>query len=224
MQLDDIMHTMATCRQFRDEAVDDATLLQVLDAGRWAPQGGNRQPVHFIAVRDPARKAALGEWYLAPWKAYMADRMGRSRTNTDQRHKRSSLAEADHFAEHFGEAPVIVVVCAELAGIHPTDHHLDRLSVVGGGSIYPAVQNVLLKAREVGLGAALTTLLCEAEPQVRELLDIPEGFITAAHLAMGWPLLPFPKQLKRRPLAEMVHLDRFGSPLVDAAAAEASGS
>ena len=87
----------------------------------------------------------------------------------------------------------------------------------GGASIYPAVQNVLLKAREVGLGAALTTLLCEAEPEVRELLAIPEGFITAAHLAMGWPLLPFPKQLRRRPLGRMTHLDTFGTPFVQEA-------
>ncbi len=214
MLLDEITHTMATCRQFRPDPVDDETLLTVLDAGRWAPQGGNRQPVHFVVVRDPEKKAKLGAWYLAPWRAYMAERMGTTSTDTDQRHQRSSLAEADHFAEHFGEAPVIVVVCAELAGVHPTDTNLDRLSVVGGASIYPAVQNVLLKAREIGLGAALTTLLCEAEPQVRELIGLPEGFITAAHIPMGWPLLPFPKQLRRRPLARTTHLDRFGSPLV----------
>ena len=214
MLLDEITHTMATCRQFRDDPVDDETLATVLDAGRWAPQGGNRQPVHFVVVRDPAKKALLGEWYLRPWKAYMAERMGTVDTDPDQRHKRSSLAEADHFAEHFGRAPVIVVVVAELAGIHPTDDKLGRLSVVGGASIYPAVQNVLLKAREIGLGAALTTLLCEAEPEVRELLAIPEGFVTAAHLPMGWPLLPFPKQLRRRPLSRMTHLDRFGAPFV----------
>jgi nitroreductase len=217
MLLDEITHTMATCRQFRDDPVDDETLATVLDAGRWAPQGGNRQPVHFVVVRDADKRARLGEWYLRPWKAYMAERMGTTSTDEGQRHKRSSLAEADHFAEHFGRSPVIVVVCAELAGIHPTDDKLDRLSVVGGASIYPAVQNVLLKAREVGLGAALTTLLCEAEPEVRELLAIPEGFITAAHIPMGWPLLPFPKQLRRRPLGRMTHLDTFGTPFAQEA-------
>lgn len=218
MTFDEISHSMAACRQFRDEPVSDEVLATVLDAGRWAPQGGNRQPVRFIAVRDPALKAKLGEWYLAPWKAYMANVKGRPTVSPTKRHKRSSLAEADHFAEHFGEIPVIVVVCAELAGLHPTDHELGRLSIVGGGSVYPAVQNVLLKCREVGLGAALTTLLCHAEPQVKELLAIPDGIATAAHLAMGWPALPFPKSLSRRPLHEIAFADRYGQSLVEPSA------
>ena len=213
VQFDEMTRTMATCRQFTDEPIDDDTLRTVLDAGRWAPQGGNRQPVRFVAVRDAAKRAQLGEWYLAPWKRYLADRKGRDRTDPDRRHRRSSLAEADHFAEHFGEVPVIVVVCAELAGLHPTDHQLGRLSVVGGASIYPAVQNVLLKCREVGLGAALTTLLCEQEPAVKELLGIPDGFLTAAHVALGWPLLPFPARLDRLPLEEIAYVDEFGVPI-----------
>ena len=213
MQFDEITHSMATCRQFTDDPVTDDTLRIVLDAGRWAPQGGNRQPARFVAVRDEAKKARLGEWYVTPWKRYLADRMGRPQTDPNRRHKRSSLAEADHFAEHFGEVPVIVVVCADLSGLHLTDDRLGRPSVVGGASIYPAVQNVLLKCREVGLGAALTTLLCESEADVKELLGIPDGFITAAHVAMGWPLLPFPKQLSRLPLDEIAYVDRFGASI-----------
>jgi nitroreductase len=83
--------------------------------------------------------------------------------------------------------------------------------VVGGCSIYPAAQNLLLKAREEGLGAALTTLLCRFEPQVKELLDIPEGVITAAHIALGWPERPLPRSLNRRPLSEIAFLDTFGA-------------
>ncbi len=212
MEFDEIAHSMATCRQFTDEPVGTDVLRTVLDAGRWGPQGGNRQPVRFIAVRDPDKKALLGQWYLAPWKQYMAERAGNAPAPAGPP-KRSSFAEADQFAEHFGEVPVIVVVCAELSGIHPTDHELDRLSIVGGASVYPAVQNVLLKCREVGLGAALTTLLCEREPDVKELLGIPDGFATAAHLAMGWPLLPFPKKLTRRPLEEIAYVDQFGASI-----------
>ena len=107
---------------------------------------------------------------------------------------------------------MLIVVCADWDCIHPTDHELGRTSVVGGASIYPGVQNMLLKAREEGLGTALTTLLCIYEPQVKELLGIPEGVITAAHVAMGWPARPFPTKLSRMPLADMVHLDSWGTP------------
>ena len=97
--------------------------------------------------------------------------------------------------------------------IYPTDHQLGRISVVGGCSIYPGVQNLLLKARAEGLGTALTTLLCAYEPQVKALLEIPEGVITAAHIALGWPARPLPTKLSRRPLNEIAFLDTYGRPI-----------
>ena len=83
--------------------------------------------------------------------------------------------------------------------------------MVGGGSIYPTVQNFLLACRAEGLGTALTTLLCHFEPQVRDLLGIPEGIITAGTIAVGYPAKPFPKRLTRRPVEEVVFLDRYFS-------------
>jgi hypothetical protein len=71
----------------------------------------------------------------------------------------------------------------------------------------------LLKAREEGLGTALTTLLCAHEPQVKALLGIPEGVITAAHIALGWPARPLPKKLNRRPLDEIAFLDTYGQSI-----------
>jgi len=92
----------------------------------------------------------------------------------------------------------------ELAGLHPTDTELGRLSVVGGGSIYPTVQNLCLALRDQGVGTAVTTLLCIEEPKVRELLAIPDGFITACHVAVGYPEKPFPTTLTRSPVNEIV--------------------
>jgi nitroreductase len=123
------------------------------------------------------------------------------------------LANADHFAHHLDEIPVLVVVCAQLGDLLATDRHLDRLSIVGGASVYPAVQNLLLAARVEGLGTALTTLLCALEPQVKELLSIPDGIATAATVALGYPARRFPKRLARRPLAEICFADSYGAPL-----------
>jgi nitroreductase len=91
-----------------------------------------------------------------------------------------------------------------------TDAKLGRLSIVGGASVYPAVQNLMLKARDEGLGSVLTTLLCYVEPQVKQLLAIPERVVTAALLPLGYPARGFPKRLQRRPLADIAFADSYG--------------
>ena len=201
MELSEVMRTTGTCRRFRPDPVPDAVLHRAFELARFGPQGGNRQPLRWIVVRDPEVKRALGDLYRPLWADYVGQRPG------------AGLTEADRFAEDFGELPVIVVVCAKLSALHPTDHELGRLSVVGGGSIYPTVQNLCLALRDQGVGSAFTTLLCRVEPEVRELLAIPEGFITAAHLGVGYPERPFPRKLSRGPVEDVVFADGFGRPL-----------
>jgi nitroreductase len=210
VELSEVVRSAGSCRFFTDDPVPDDVLARALDLARFAPQGGNRQPVRFVVVRDEAKRKQLAEWYLIPWKAYLA---GAESGDIAIGGLPTLLRNADHFAERMHEVPVMVVVCADPDGIHPTDHELGRLSVVGGGSIYPAVQNFLLGCRDEGLGAALTTLLCMFEPQVKELLGIPEGIITTAHIAVGWPARPFPTRLSRRPLREIAFADSYGTPL-----------
>jgi nitroreductase len=211
MELSDVVTSAVTTRFYTDDPVTDSQLQPAFDYARFAPQGGNRQPVRFIVVRDEAKRRQLAEWYLVPWKAYLAGaRSGEIGIGAEKAEK--ALSNADHFAENLHRVPVIVVACAHLDGVHPTDTELGRLSVVGGGSIYPAVQNFILGCREAGLGTALTTLLCLYEPQVKELLDIPEGVITAAHIAVGHRPRPFPTTLDRMPLAQSVFTDSYGTP------------
>jgi nitroreductase len=164
MELMDVMTTSGTCRFFKTDDVADEVLARVLGAARWAPTGGNRQGVRFVAVRDLAKKRQLAEWYRETWAPYAA----RSRASLERAGAPTGILDrAQYFADHFEDVPVLLVVCAQWDAIYPTDHELGRISVVGGCSIYPAVQNVLLKAREEGLGAALTTLLCRYEPKVK---------------------------------------------------------
>ncbi|MGD9750824.1 MAG: nitroreductase family protein [Acidimicrobiia bacterium] len=210
MELAEAITTNGTCRFYTDEPVSDEVLARAMDYARFAPQGGNRQPVRFVAVRDRAKKEQLAEWYRVPWKAYME---GARAGQIDIGGAFKLVENADHMADHFEDVPVIVVVCADPDGVHPTDTELGRLSVVGGGSIYPAAQNFLLGCREQGLGTALTTLLCMYEPQVKELLGIPQEIITAAHICVGWPAKPFPKKLSRRPLNEIAFVDSWGASL-----------
>ncbi len=206
MELSEIMRTNGTCRFYKPNPVPDEILAKVLDASRWGPSGGNRQPLRFIAVRDQKKKKALKDLYLPIWNSYLEGvNSGENRVGG-----RSKIIEdADHFANHLHEIPILLVVCARLADVHPTDVDLDRLSIVGGASIYPALQNVLLAARARELGTALTTLLCVVEPQVKDLLGVPEDVSTAAMVTIGWPANPFPKKLTRRPLAEFAFTDHY---------------
>lgn len=212
MELGDVIRTAVTSRFYTDQPVTDDELRTAFDYARFAPQGGNRQPVRFIVVRDQEAKNQLAEWYRVPWKGYLAQaREGAIGVGAEKVEK--VLNNADHFADHFQDVPAIVVACAHLDGVHPTDTELDRLSVVGGGSIYPAVQNFLLGCREAGLGAALTTLLCMYEPQVKELLGIPDDVVTAAHIPVGHRPKDFPTKLDRIGLDEVVYNGTWGDAL-----------
>lgn len=210
MELQEAIQSNGTCRFYRPDPVPDEVLARLISAARFAPNGGNRQPVRFVAIRDLAVKTKLRDLYLPYWDAYIKA-AGGGDVRIDMLPKMAQAA--DHFARNMEKIPVMMMVCARLADVHPTDHELGRLSVVGGGSIYPAVQNLLLSAREAGLGTALTTLLCHEEPAIKKLLAIPEDISVVATLTLGYPEKPFPKKLKRRPVSEIAFSERYGEVL-----------
>jgi nitroreductase len=224
MELTEAMRTMHACRRYRPDPVPDEVFHRAVEAARFAPQGGNRQGVRFVIVRDPETRRQLGEWYLVPWKeSYRAAAAGHAYVRAADGQEKStrlgfgdrerSLEATDRFAEHFGEHPAIIVVCVDPEALHPTDTELGRLSIVGGGSVYPMAQNLCLALRDQGVATTFTTLLVAYEPQVRELLGIPEHFITACHIVAGYPEDGFPTRLRRLPVEEIAFLERFGEPL-----------
>lgn len=210
MEFRDVIETAGTCRFYRPDPIPADVLRRVFDGTRWAPTGGNRQGVRYVLVRDAAKKRALMDLYVPLWEQYV----GRATSKPGAPLPRL-LQNADHFARHLDEIPVLVVACAQLADLLATDRHLGRLSIVGGASVYPSVQNLILSARAEGLGTALTTLLCAVEPQVKALLQIPDDVATAAMLALGYPAREFPKKLSRRPLAESCFADTYGMASFD---------
>lgn len=202
-------------RRLRPDPIPDEILRRVLRAASWAPSGGNLQPWHVIAVRDPARKQGLAELYRELWSDYAASRreLIEPLPEAVRGPAERALRSGDYLAEHMGEAPVINVFCFHPERLHITDAELGRLSVVGGASLYPAVQNFLLACRAEGLGCVMTTLLCSREKEVRELLEIPEPWATSAFVPIGWPVAGGHGPLSRRPLEQVAFADRFGEPL-----------
>jgi len=200
--------TTGACRYFTPDPVSDDVLQRLFDAARHGPQGGNRQPVRFIVVRDQPVKDRLAAWYLQYWNKVL-EMAARGQYRASSR----MLSGASHMANHFAEIPVLIVVCAVLGDLTRTDADLDRPGVVGGASVYPSVQNLMLAARNEGLGTTLTTILCAFEPQVKDLLGIPAELITCATIALGYPQRPFPNKLSRTPVSEIVFSEHYGQPL-----------
>lgn len=208
------MRTLRAVRRLRPDPIPDEVLRRVLEAATWAPTGGNRQPWRIIVVKDPGRKQRLGELYkkiVIPYTKSYGERFA-SLPEAERVKAERMLSASNYLAEHFGEAPVTLVFCFHPEGLAVTDAKLDRVSVVGGGSIYPAVENLLLACRAEGLGCVLTTLLCMCEPEVRELLAIPQPWGTAAAVPIGYPILRGHGPISRRPVEELAFADSWGTP------------
>lgn len=207
-----IMQTTRAVRRLRPDPIPDDVLRRVLTAATWGPSGGNRQAWRVIAVREAATKKRLGEMYEAVWTPYAAagrKAVENAPASIAERTERA-LKAGDYLATHFHEVPVVLVFCFDPGGLAVTDARLQRQSVVGGGSIYPAVQNALLACNAEGLGCVLTTLLCAKEPEIRPLLELPEPWGTAAYVPIGYPVGKGHGPLSRRPVEEMVWSDRWG--------------
>src|SRR5262245_41994145 len=210
MDLFEAIESNGTCRYFRPDPVPRDVLRRALDAARFAPSGGNRQPVRFIAVTDARLRRELAALYLPRWQAYirgMTRRGGRLHTLP------ALVRNPDYLPKRRPEPPALVVVAARFAAGCATDTQLGRLSVVGGAAFCPAVQNFLLGCRAEGLGTALPTLLVADEPKIKPLLGIPDEIATAAFIAVGYPAKPFPKRLSRRSLDEICFENRYGTKL-----------
>jgi nitroreductase len=217
VELYEAMRCAPATRRFRPDPVAREVLLRVLDAARFAPSGGNRQGWRLIAVERAQTRRALRDLYWPHWRAYL-ERTGAMQMLTnpaDHNPARVRMVRAaDEFADRLHEVPLHLVVCVRLADLAITDAELDRPSIVGGASVYPFVQNILLGLRAEGLGASLTTLLVPAEPEVKRLLSIPEGIAVAAYVAVGHRADPWPTALTRHPLADFAFAERYGEQLI----------
>ncbi len=212
MELYEAMSTLRAVRRIRPDPIPDDVLERVLTAATWAPTGGNHQGWRIVAVRDPARKQALEDLYRPHWEGYVPgyEQHMAAMPAAEAEKSARALAAGTYLANHLHEAPVIAVFCFNPGRMTITDAALDRPSVVGGGSVYPAVQNLLLACRNEGLGCVLTTLLCIEEPAVKPLLGIPEDWYTCAHVPIGYPVGGGHGPISRRDTSEMVYFDSWG--------------
>lgn len=214
IDLYETMSTLRAVRRLRPDPVPDEVIERVLQAACWAPTGGNQQPWKVVVVTDADKKAALQALYRPEWQRYSATFMTRFEGRPEEQVApwRRILAAGDHLADHLHEAPALLVFCANPAAMAITDIDLDRVSMVGGGSVYPAVQNAMLACVAEGLGCTLTTLHCFHEPEVKELLDIPDSWATVAMVPIGYPVGRGHGPIKRKGPDRMAARNSFSTP------------
>jgi nitroreductase len=205
----DLFETIRTTRSMRrlkPDPVPNELIRKIIEAAVCAPSGGNMQRWRFLVIRDPKVKEAVGAYYKRAWDEQVAPRYrsGEPAPGTSRERFDRMLAAAEHLANHIHEAPVWIVPCLE--GGTPT-----RTS---GSSIYPAVQNMLLAARALGLGATLTTLYLQFEKEAEAALGLPPDVHSYALLPIGYPLGRF-GPVRRVPLSDVVFGDQWGQPCRD---------
>jgi nitroreductase len=205
MSLEEAMRTQRAIRRIKPDPVDDALLLHILELAMKAPTGSNAQNWEFIVVKDRAVVAKLGRLNRTAisvggemYKRMLGNRM-------DEKMLRNEKAVRWQ-AEHFDEIPVVIVAC--LKGVVPPWPPVAVTSAYG--SIYPAVQNLLLAARAAGLGAALITIPLWSKFLARRVLGLPWNVTPCAVIPMGWPIGKY-GPTTRRPVGELVSLDRYGN-------------
>lgn len=201
VDLFETMRTMRAMRRLKPDPVPDALIHKILHAGSCAPSGGNYQRWRFLVLKEQAKKKAVQAWYKKAYDEIIGPRYASSAPppGTDAAKYARQHGAVEYLTEHFHEAPVWIIAC--LLEEKPT-----RWS---GASIYPAVQNMLLACRALGLGCTLTTrhLIFEAESEAA--LGLPPGVHSYAILPIGWPMGRF-GPVGRGPLEEITYLDEWG--------------
>ena len=192
------IRTTRAIRRLRPDPVPPALIRKVCEAGTFAPSGGNRQPWVFVAVTDPERRAWVAERYRPVFRDYIAPAVEAAKDPSFPEAGRRMQRAAIHLAEHLHEAPVHLFVAGWTRRGQP------QLQ-----ALMPAVQNVLLACRAVGLGASLTTLHRAFGDEVDRWLGLPGKCPTCALLPIGWPRGRYGRP-PRRPVEESLHWERYG--------------
>lgn len=196
MPVGDAMFTQRAIRKLRPDPIPGEDIRTIIEAAVKAPNGGNRQPARLLVLTDRETIRRFGELYHEAWWAKRRDQFGWHGPQDippEERTYRSAMGLADEI----GQAPLIVLACAEQG--------------TPGNSVFTLVQNLMLAGRALGIGSTLTTLHAVVDARVHALLDIPASVQIMACIPMGYPRGRFGPNT-RLPTAETTFFDRWGQP------------
>jgi nitroreductase len=205
MTLKDAIYNCRAMRKLDTKEVPEELLIELIDAANQAPSGSNMQNGRWIVVRDAKVKQQLADLNRKGVEAYIgpqAARPGSLPHQSEEKRKRMLNAVLWQM-EHMHEIPALVIACFEFG------EKVSGSAVLrSGGSIWPGIQNLLLTARALGLGAAPTTLALGDQDAVRKVLNLPETMAAICLIPVGYPLGKF-GPVTRKPVAEIMRFDRW---------------
>ena len=175
-----LLEGIRTCRHIRrlkPDPVPEALIRKVCEAGTFAPSGGNRQPWIFVAVTDAHLRKFVGERYRKHFLEYIAPAREAARDPAYPEVKRRNMRAAIELAESMSEVPVQLFVAGWKRRGEPQVQ-----------ALFPAIQNILLACRAVGLGASLTTLHRLFADEIDPRLGLAPETPSCAMIPIGWPL------------------------------------
>jgi nitroreductase len=201
----EVIGTQRAMRRLKPDAVPEELIKKLIWAATRAPSGGNTQPWRFLVVTDTEKRKQIAELYLEGWNRYVkagyTDRAPVPSPEAQAAAERT-LRSAQYLADHLHEVPVHIIPCTWKLEVNT--------GIASGSSIYPAIQNLMLAARALGLGTALTTIHRWNEDKVKEVLGIPESAETAALIPVGWPKGKFGAG-PRLPVEAVTYWDEWGA-------------
>src|SRR3954454_13220631 len=208
------MATARTIRRFTHEPVDDPTLARCLEAARWAPSGANAQRWRFVVLQSPESRAAVAR-AAAQALEVIEPVYGMSRPEPDD-DSRAARTNRATYELHDRAGEYTSVLFAQM-------HFPTASELLLGGSIFPAMQNFLLAARALGLGACMTSWASYGgESILREAVGVPDDWMLAGHIVVGWPRGRH-GPVQRRPVSEVVSLASWGQPAEELLTGSAGG-
>ncbi len=202
LSLHDAIYSTRAMRRLKPDPVPDEVLASLIEAATMAPSGGNRQGWQFIVVTDPELRAQLGAVYKETGGSLFTGILANPNLPDDPR---AIYTAAMYLVDHMGDAPAIIVpVMGSAAPTNPAS------ASAYWGSIYPAIQNLILTARDFGLGTTLTTVHKAQEERVHEILGLPDDVETIALIPLGYPKGNWGRP-KRDPAATFTHWNTWGN-------------
>jgi nitroreductase len=212
MDFFEVATTTPTVRRFSDRPIDDRTLARVFEIANMAPSGSNAQPWEFLIVRSAETRRAIQNLYEQVWGPYKETAIIRGRTSLSARAQKA-LRVGDEFAAQLSIVPVLVVVFLDRPKMRVERGSPEDLTNFGAtyGSIFPAIELLMLAARAHGLGTAMTTMLSSREAETKALLGVPEQYQLITLVPLGYPADGF-KRPYRKPVWQRLHAERWDRP------------
>jgi nitroreductase len=205
MGLFDVMYHCRAMRRLDSKEVPEELLVKLIDAANQAPSGSNMQAGRWIVVRDADVKQQLAALNRKGIEAYIGDQLDNpgSLPHHSEEKRRRMVQSVIWQMEHMHEIPALIIACMDFGvKVDPAT------MAMGGGSIWPGIQNLLLAARALGLGAAPTTLALTDQAAVAKVLDLPETMAAFCLIPVGYPLGNF-GPVTRKPVSEIMRFDRW---------------